>query len=182
MAKRYPSKEIEMAELFAEEMGIDFNAYTVAKILDMGIEKIKSPKNHEIEEWIDNIKSVYKKLQVEMKPYIEKALEDKPVLDVAIELQKKLDGNPNFDLQEFAKEYGNKLNETRTKAKTKNPTAGADGVSFNQRNKIIKALNLYNKLKQTRKPYSALNKVANKYGWKISTCKKNLTKARKLQK
>ena len=67
MAKRYSIKE--MAELFAEEMGIDFNAYTVAEILDMGIEKIKSPKNHEIEEWIDNIKSDYKKFQVKMKPH-----------------------------------------------------------------------------------------------------------------
>jgi len=56
------------------------------------------------------------------------------------------------------------------------------GISYNQKKKIIKALNLYNKLLETRKPYSALRKVANKNGWRISTCKKNLTKARKLQK
>ena len=167
MAKRYSIKE--MAELFAEEMDIDFNAYTVAEILDMGIEKIKSPKNHEIEEWIDNIKSVYKKLQVEMKPYIEKALEDKPVLDVAIELQNKLDGNPNFDLQEFAKEYGNKLNEIRIKQQTK-PQGSSD--SKKKRNHTIQKK--YYKLTFVRgfKKKEALNLLSKEFKLSPETIRK----------
>ena len=176
MAKRYSIKE--MAELFAEEMGIDFNSYTVAEILDMGIEKIKSPKNHEIEEWIDSIKSVYKKLQVEMKPYIEKALEDKPVLDVAIELQKKLDGNPNFDLQEFAKEYGNQLNETRTKARTKESADG--GMTYKHKQKLIRVRKEYDRLILTKTRATAKNMIKRKYGWTLGTLEKNLTKGKKL--
>ena len=183
MAKRYTMKDA--AELFAEEMGIEINITdfkTYATIIDKGLNEIKSPKNPEVGEIIIRTKKAMQNAQKAIAPIVKKAKEDRPVLDVIMRIKEIVDGSPNIDLQKFAKVYGNQLNETRTKAKTKNPTIDADGVSFNQRNKLIKALNLYNKLKQTRNPYSALNKVANKYGWKISTCKKNLTKARKLQK
>ena len=120
MAKRYSIKE--MAELFAEEMGIDFNSYTVAEILDMGIEKIKSPKNHEIEEWIDNIKDDYKKLQVEMEPHIETTLKDKPVFDVLKKIWTLQTVVTDEDVQDIALRLEGAFKDSRIKKKTNRKT------------------------------------------------------------
>jgi len=158
MAKRYSIKE--MAELFAEEMGIDFNAYTVAEILDMGIEEIKSPKNHEIEEWIDNIKSVYKKLQEEMKPHIETALKDKPVFDVLKKIWALQTVVTDEYVQDIALRLEGAFKDSRIKKKTNRKT-GMKKATAQLHRKIQKQY--YRLREQGKTQKEALNILSDKF-------------------
>lgn len=112
----------DIAKLIAEEFNIDsdFNDFmSFCKLIDIGIERLDEIKNEFLYKELSKSKQGLEKAWIDLKPYRDKAKEDKPFTDLLQEIWALKNKKSDEGFQDLAKYLEKRIRETRIKDKTK---------------------------------------------------------------